>query len=493
VNLALSPISCKVYTPTDLAYAIVRALGDKPRALWLEPSHGTGAFLKTIARLGVSKERIVAIDLDRESSPADKLATTHRGVDFLRWANQTELRFDRIVGNPPFIAINRLPQTLQYSAVSVPDFNGRPIGRGANVWYAFVLASLRLLKPGGHLAFILPSAAEFANYSAAIRQTVRETFSSLEVYRCKRPLFENVQEGTLVAVARGYKAPPCKVTRKYFETREGLIHGLSKSGTQNGHRCPSGNAESSGLTVTLDQVAEIRLGGVTGDASYFLMNEEKRRALELPKSAVIPVVSKAKHLRHPSLSRKEWNTLKASGQRIWLFNPPVRATKHPKVKHYLELADKAGGCNRSAYKVTIREPWYRTPMPKPPDAFLSGMNQDGPWLSINEMEGLNATNTLYVVTFRSRNRKAWYRWALALFSSTAQRQIRRIGRRYADGLIKYEPGALGKIELPALREDVDHKWLYVRAVEALLAEDLRMAKAIADSALCKHQPSIVAL
>ena len=96
-------------------------------------------------------------------------------------------------------------------------------------------------------------------------------------------------------------------------------------------------------------------------------------------------------------------------------------------------------------------------MPKTPDAFLSGMNQKGPWLSINEMAGLNATNTLYVVSFRNRNRKAWYRWALAILSSKAQRQIRRIGRRYADGLIKYEPGALGKIELPSLREDADHR------------------------------------
>ena len=482
MTLPLAPESCKVYTPAVLAETMVHALGDVPCALWLEPSHGTGVFIQAIARRGASKDRIIAIDLDRTGSAADKLATTLRGVDFLQWANQTELRFDRIVGNPPFIAINRLPQALQKSAASVLDSNNRPIGHGANVWYAFVLASIRLLKPGGHLAFVLPSAAEFANYSASIRQTVGDTFSSLEVYRCKRPLFDHVQEGTLVAVARGYKAPPCKVTRKYFETREGLIHGLSKSGRQNGHRCPSGKAESSGLTVTLDQVAEIRLGGVTGDASYFLMNEQRRRTLKLPKSALIPVVSKARHLQYPSLSTKEWDKLKSSGQRIWLFNPPVRATKHPKVKRYFELADDAGGCNRNAYKVTIREPWYRTPMPKAPDAFLSGMSQHGPWLSINEMDGLNATNTLYVVTFRSRSRETWYRWALALLSSTAQRQIRRIGRRYADGLIKYEPGALGKIELPALREDADYRSLYARAVGALLAEDLRMAKDIADSA-----------
>ena len=483
MRLALPPISCKVYTPADLAEAIVRALGDEPQVSWLEPSHGRGVFVEAISRLGVRKERIVAVDLDPAPSAADTLATTFRGVDFLRWAGETELRFDRIVGNPPFISIKRLPPSLQKSAASVLDVSGRPIGRGANVWYAFVLASLGLLRDGGCLAFVLPSAAEFADYSAAIRRAVRETFGSLELYRCTRPLFEDVQEGTLVAVARGYRSQPCMVRRRWFGTREGLIRGLAQSGRMNGHghRCPIKSAPCAASTVTLDSIAKIRVGGVTGDASFFLMSEQRRQALELPSAALTPVVSKAKHLRFAPLNRKDWNELKSSGERIWLFSPPGQLAKHPKVRNYLNLGASEGGCNREAYKVSIRQPWYRTPLPKTPDAFLSGMSQHGPWLCINEMQGLNATNTLYVVSFRSRNREVWYMWALALLSSLAQHQIRRIGRRYADGLVKYEPGPLGEIELPKLRVDADHRSLYIGAVDALLAADPAMAKDIADS------------
>ena len=483
MRLALPPVSSKVYTPADLAEAIVRALGDEPQVSWLEPSHGEGVFVEALARLGVRKARIVAVDLDPTRSAADSLATTFRGVDFLRWASETERRFDRIVGNPPFIAIKQLPLSLQKSAASVPDLDGRPIGRGANVWYSFVLASLRLLKPGGSLAFVLPSAAEFADYSAAIRQAVRKTFSSLELYRCERPLFENVQEGTLVAVARGYDAPPCMVRREHFETREGLIQGLSQSGSRNGHKCPSGTVRWAASMVTLDTVAEVRLGGVTGDVSYFLMTEERRQDLDLPMAALTPVVSKAKHLRSASMMEEDWNELKSSGQRIWLFNPSEHVAKRPEVRNYLDLDASEGGCTREAYKVSIREPWYRTPMPKAPDAFLSGMSQHGPWLCVNEMDGLNATNTLYVVTFRSRNRDDWYQWALALLSSIAHHQIRRIGRRYADGLVKYEPGPLGEIKLPKLRSATDYKSLYTRAVDALLGGDRATAKDIADSLL----------
>ena len=481
MKVALPPASCKVYTPTDLAEAMVRAVGDAQDATWLEPSHGNGAFIEAIARSGVGSERIVAIDLDPATATADRLATTMRGTDFLQWSKETGRRFDRIVGNPPFISIAQLPPSLQRSAGSVLDLNGRPIGKGANLWYAFVLASLRLLRKGGCLAFILPAAAEFADYCALIRRDVAGTFGRLELYRCMQPLFDDVQEGTLVVVARDYGLGPGLVTRRSFDSRAGLTQGLSKSGRLNGHKCPSASALSSRTQVTFESIAKIGLGGVTGDAGFFLMNDKKRISVGLPTRALTPVVSKAKHLRSALLTQNDWDDLKASGERIWLFNPTIALAKYPGVSRYLKLAPTKGGCNRQAYKVLIRDPWYRTPMPSVPDAFLSGMSRYGPWLCINETQGVNATNTLYVVRFSNRDQREWYMWALALLSSEARRQIRRIGRRYPDGLVKYEPGSLGKLKLPTLKTDADHKGLYIKAAAALLSGNAGLAREIADS------------
>jgi hypothetical protein len=211
------------------------------------------------------------------------------------------------------------------------------------------------------------------------------------------------------------------------------------------------------------------------------MNEQKRVRLGIPTAALTPVVSKAKHLRCGLLTHDNWEELKVSGERVWLFDPPVALAGHPAVRRYLELEPSEGGCNQQAYKVSIRDPWYRTPMPPVPDAFLSGMSQRGPWLCINETHRVNATNTLYVVRFSSRNRGDWYMWALTLLSSEARRQLRRIGRRYPDGLIKYEPGSLAKIELPEPKGDADHKGLYIKAAAALLSGNAALAKEIADS------------
>lgn len=480
MRLALPPNSCKVPTPKDLAEAIVNALGPDSNLTWLEPSHGSGVFVEAISQLGVPKRRIVAVDLDPVQSPADNLATTIRRVDFLKWANETRRRFDRIVGNPPFVSIKRLKVSLRKTAAAIQDIDETPIGLNANTWYAFVLASLRLLKKDGCLAFVLPSAAEFTNYSAAIRSSVRGTFRSLEFYRCTRPLFEGVQEGTIVAIARGYGFGPCEFRRKRYRTREGLIEALAQSGKSVGRQCRVKPASPSAVMVSLKSIAKIRLGGVTGDASFFLMDEYTRRELGLPTSAFTPVISKARHLRFPYLEREQWNELKNTDERVWLFNPkPLLVRQEWRVRNY--LYPRQGGCNREGYKVANRKPWYRTPLLMRADAFMSGMSQHGPWLCVNEFPKLRATNTLYVLSFLAQYREERYIWALSMLTSIAQRQIRGIGRHYADGLVKYEPGALGEVELPRLQSNANHRLLYQQAVTSLLDSDLTTAKDIADS------------
>ena len=482
MGIAQPPGSCKIYTPSDLAGAMARALGDMPTARWLEPSHGQGVFVEAIAELGVTTDRIIAVDLDKKRTPADSFATTVRGVDFLRWASRTDRRFDRIIGNPPFVSIGQLPLSLQKSAAAVRDVAGTSIGKGANLWYAFVLASLHLLRKGGSAAFILPSSAEFADYSANIRSVVARSFARLEIYRCLRPLFDEVQEGTVVAVAREYGGGPAIVSRRWFASRSGLIDGLSRSGRIGGHRCSVVVKRISTMTP-LGSIARIGLGGVTGDARFFLMNESKRVSMGLPTKAMIPVVSKAKHLRSAALGDSDWARLRDSGERVWLFNPTDKMIEDRTIKKYLDLDKVEGGCNRQAYKISIRHPWYRTPLPSVPDAFLSGMSRLGPWLCLNESSRVNSTNTLYVVHFESRARSDWYMWALALLSSEARRQIHRLGRRYPDGLVKFEPGDLSRILLPRLRDGISNKEVYDEAIGAFLSGKPRVAMEIADAAI----------
>ncbi|HYJ04890.1 MAG TPA: hypothetical protein VEX43_07135 [Chthoniobacterales bacterium] len=422
------------------------------------------------------------MDLDKTACIEDRLARTSRGMDFLSWSTNTSERFDRIVGNPPYIAISQLEPSLRKTAACIIDFDGLPIGSCANIWYAFVVCSIRLLRDGGSLGFVLPSAAEYAEYSSPLRAAIRSQFESLEVLRCKRPLFPTVQEGTVVVLARGYNQGPMRFRRREFSTAEKLIASLETDSVNNLRHCKATVVSNDSETVLFSDIADVRLGGVTGDSKFFLLTEEERMLHGLPIPACTPVVSRARHLSTPVLLKEHWNFLRHSGERVWLFNPAGEYVEHKSVQRYLRRTLKKDGCNRSAYKIRTRVPWYRTPLPAEPHGFVSGMSRHGPWICLNEFSRLNATNTLYVVKFRpgvSPNERFGY--ALGMLSSSVQAQLRKSARRYADGLIKYEPSSLSNLRLPRILRDKAFRRRYHEAVRSLLGGKRHNARQIADS------------
>src|SRR5574338_1057326 len=124
---SLIPASCVVYTPRPLADAIVAALGDTSRDTWLEPCVGGGVFVEALASMGVPRRRIRALDLEPARQASDAKARTLRGREFLAWGEETRERFSRIVANPPFVALNRLPTRIRDAALRVTVPGGRNV------------------------------------------------------------------------------------------------------------------------------------------------------------------------------------------------------------------------------------------------------------------------------------------------------------------------------------------------------------------------------
>jgi hypothetical protein len=230
----------------------------------------------------------------------------------------------------------------------------------------------------------------------------------------------------------------------------------------------------------LGDAASIGIGGVTGDASFFLLNESQRIEHSLPVACLRPVISRARHLVSPSISRDVWERLKTKGERVWLFDPPPSVMLHYAVRDYIRWGVKSG-CNLQSQKIAERTPWYRARLPSLPDGYLSGMSSSGPIICFRNMDRLTATNTLYVVSF-NRNLSASDRAAvsLALLTSRVADRLSRIGRSYADGLIKFEPIDLRKLEIPRVTQTRDAGRTYHRAVHQLLAGNVDCARAIVD-------------
>ncbi len=203
------PKSCVVQTPLLLASGMIKALGHHESDKWLEPCVGEGALLSALSRSGVKKNRIVGLDVDGVSRPNDRFGKILRGTEFLRWSLSTKLRFDKIVANPPYVAIERLQPAIRKAAVEASLSDEIRITANGNAWYAFLCAAIRLLKRDGSLCFLLPAAWEFANYAAPLRSSISDYFSTVEVYRTATPIFraEKVQEGSILLIARGRRDP----------------------------------------------------------------------------------------------------------------------------------------------------------------------------------------------------------------------------------------------------------------------------------------------
>jgi hypothetical protein len=471
-NGLLAPESCKVYTPLPLAEAMVAALGTGPTEKWLEPCFGKGAFLRALAAAGVPPARIFAIDLEVCSVPEDHLARAIRGMDFLSWSRSTGEKFDRIIGNPPYTSLKAVGADLKASALAVPPIADSQLSPKWNYWAAFLQASLSVLSAGGAMCFVLPASWDYADYAHALKEQIYRSFSHVEVHRCKRPMFEGVQEGCIVLLAKDYGNVGGSPVRYEHYTSQALIESLAKANREPAtDPTASGKLEhcEDGEVGLLSNVMDIHLGGVTGDSQYFLLTESERIALKLPKDCLRPTLSRACHLRWGQITFDRWLSLREANQRIWLFRPPPARTRHPAVAAYLELDGLGRGCNKQAYKVKNRDPWHKTPLPKGIDAFVSGMSRTGPWLCLRSMPELTATNTLYVATFRSQlsaDQKA--AWGLSLLTSKARSSLR--GRVYADGLVKLEPGDLGKARLPRPRWTGGALAYYSRVIETLLCK-----------------------
>jgi adenine-specific DNA-methyltransferase len=469
---------CCIATPPELADAMVQVLGDGPGFRWLEPCVGQGAILEALQRAGIARARIRGLDLNHVAGPADHLADVNRGTEFLTWALATTERFDRVVANPPYLSLARAPKAARDRALEL-RFRRIAFDRRTNCWAAFLVASVKLLREGGSLAFLLPAAWDYAAYAEKLRRGIFRWFASVRVVRSREPMCDNVIDANVVLVATGYKQAKTGVQRVEVSDLREAVTALTSSRPAQTSRLFSRSRAARG--TELGEILKVRIGVVTGDASVFLLTEEDRLKHRIPEAALRCVVTRAHQIRKPWLTRPGWDILRSCGERVWLFAPESDDLRDEDVAAYIKQSSTV--VKKAGYKIARRESWYHLPaMPKAADVFISGMSKLGPVMCLNRMRGLSATNTLYVGQFVGNvNLEERAGWALSFLSSTARRALSRVARRYPDGLLKIEPGDLMRIRIPPPFPGDGTLRVYERAVRVFITQGSVEASKIADA------------
>src|SRR3990172_2150771 len=197
------------YTEPLIASFLVKWIkAAKPQSL-LEPSCGDGAFLEAIQDQGLSTlQRITACELDtaeaEKARNRTKLPLRVLNTDFLQWYLFHALHgesFDAVVGNPPFIRYQYLPDEQQELAEKIFSQLRLPFTKHTNAWVPFVLASINLLRPGGRIAMVIPSEIFHIPHAQSLRRYLAEQCSKILILDPEEIWFSDTLQGTVLLLA----------------------------------------------------------------------------------------------------------------------------------------------------------------------------------------------------------------------------------------------------------------------------------------------------
>lgn len=203
----------RFYTPPALADLVLELAldgNDSPIRLW-DPTCGDGSFLRAAHRRGLAPSTLQGTDIDREALAilqAALPAATLRHVDLFDLDPNQAPPCDIIVGNPPFLRAERVPPAQRRTMrARLSAAIGLPVGGSVDVSLIALAWCLCFLRPGGRLAFVLPSTVLDVASGASLRAWITANHHVEYVLDSpSEPWFLHAAVNTVVLVIQ--KAPP---------------------------------------------------------------------------------------------------------------------------------------------------------------------------------------------------------------------------------------------------------------------------------------------
>lgn len=454
----------------------------------LEPSCGDGAFLKAAAErliaLGLPAARVAAQLQGVEIIPteaaraqsrvqdvtgSDATSVVENGDFFEWWQNSKQPAFDVVVGNPPFIRYQSFPEPHRTRAMEIMGEKGLKPNRLTNIWVPFVVAAVASLKKGGRLALVLPAEILQVTYASQLRSFLTDHFARIDVVACNELFFEKAEQEVVLLLADGALERPstdntCRVAMTEAQTVAGIMSAppsilLSKAQPKairhdsekwlkyfldEKQIALMRTLRQSDITVPMSNHASINVGVVTGKNQFFVLSKDQIDDLGL-EGYTTPLVSRSAHLRGSHISKTEWKSLAAAGDRVHLLNITHDQLDriNPEMLRYIEDGERQNV--HLGYKCSIRKPWYTVPSVWIPDGFAFRQIYDFPRMVLNGSEA-TSTDTIHRLTSKGEEPERiisnTYSWLTA-----ASAEIE--GRSYGGGVLELEPTEAERLLMPA--------------------------------------------
>jgi adenine-specific DNA-methyltransferase len=466
------------YTPDDLATFLCEwVLEIEPKRI-LEPSCGDGVFLSAIRRAGGSEDlTVTAIELDGvEAAKAKKRASEvglksskFHSADFLSWALQrtgkADGTFDAVIGNPPFVRYQYLPEPFQQKAEQVFRELGLPFTKHTNAWVPFILASMRMLRPGGRLAMVVPAEIIHVMHAQSLRSYLAKECRRLVIIDPEKLWFDGTLQGAVLLLAEKRKDEQDHAEGLgIYEVKDREFLRMKPSAVFAAPQSINGKTVAGKWTrALLDKetrdlvdevadhqevhrfvdVADVKVGIVTGANKFFLVTDDVVAENGLERWAH-PMFGRSGHCRGIIYDKKQHAAnAKVGNPTNFLWFPDDEPLRYKKSRNYI-----VGGEDDSLntrFKCRIRSPWFAVPSVYATEIGMLKRSHDLPRLISNRI-GAYTTDTAYRV--RTLNGMSGDKLVSCFINSLTSLSAELEGRHYGGGVLELVPSEIEKLLLP---------------------------------------------
>lgn len=451
----------------------------KPESI-LEPSCGDGIFLEMIEQQrNDSLKRVVACEIEpfeaEKARKRTRLPVRVLDRDFLSWflfEIQDTDRFDAVIGNPPFIRYQYLPEGQQLLAEKVFAQLELPFTKHTNAWVPFVLASIRLLKPGGRIAMVIPSEIFHIPHATSLRRYLSEQCSRILLIDPQEIWFGDTLQGTVLLLAekKHYPAEKSKgVGIISITNRESLSENpehqfqhapYADGATIEGKWMPIfltpnereliAQLRDSSKVKTFFEIASVDVGIVTGANKFFLVPDKTVTEYGLQQWAH-PMFGRSNHVKGLVFSaedHQENSSIGLPSNFLWFQEENIEDLPS-NVQRYLET-----GLSQQLhlrYKCRTRKYWYKVPSVYSAPLAMLKRAHHYPRLVLNRADAYTTDTAYRIQPIDSSPPALVFGFINSLTCLSAELE----GRHYGGGVLELVPSEIERLLLPVIDASVD--------------------------------------
>ena len=462
------------YTSEDLADFLTRwVAGANPESI-LEPSCGDGVFFNKIASR-MRDPAVTAFEVNNEEAEKALEQAASSGLtnvnvqpdDFLGWALDAikgRVRFDAILGNPPFIRYQYLAPLFQGRAERIFNVLNCKFTKHTNAWVPFVMASFALLRPGGRLAMVVPAEIIHVMHARSLRTYLGQTARRVIIVDPKEIWFSGTLQGAVLLLAEKRRGEDDRaeglgiypVRGREFVTRNpevvfdapSPINGKPVEGKWTRALLePKTRSVLDGLdeleTIRrFDEVAQVDVGIVTGANKFFHVEDETVRQFGLEQWSH-PMFGRSEQCPGVIYDEAQHRSNAAKGNPTnFLWFRDRGAEESPGAKSYIERGEHLNLHTR--YKCRIRKPWYAVPSVYATEVGMLKRAHNTPRLILNKLRAYT-TDTAYRVKVKQGSaEKLVFSFVNPLTALSAELE----GRHYGGGVLELVPSEIERLLIP---------------------------------------------